>query len=156
MFEPTIALSRLVVTKGGVRVYDETFHLGLNVIRGENGSGKTTIADFIFFGLGGDTPQWRAEAALCDYVYAEVQINGEKVTFRRQVESEKLRPMSIFWGDFEKAATSADRVENISLCGNRNKGKFLPGNFHCSRYPGSQRGAFGQSHHAPDPPARLC
>jgi|CZKS01.1.fsa_nt_gi hypothetical protein len=124
MFEPTIALSRLVVTKGGVRAYDETFHLGFNVIRGENGSGKTTIADFIFFGLGGDTPQWRAEAALCDYVYAEVQINGEKVTFRRQIESEKLRPMNIFWGDFEKAAASQTEWKIFPYAGTGTKESF--------------------------------
>ncbi len=106
MLNPTIVLVRLVVTKSGNRVYDELFHEGLNIIRGENGSGKTTIADLIFFALGGDTPQWRAEAALCDYVYAELNINGTPVTIRRQIESEKARPMSISWDSFEKAQTA--------------------------------------------------
>src|ERR1039458_7056854 len=91
MFKPVIVLSRLVVTKGGVRVFDEYFHSGLNVIRGRSGSGNSTIADFIFFALGGDTPQWRAEAALCDYVYAEVLINGDPLTFRREIVAEEFR-----------------------------------------------------------------
>lgn len=106
LYSPTIALSRLVVAKGSAHVFDGKFHPGLNVIRGENGSGKTTIADFIFFALGGETPQWRAEAALCDYVYAELSVNGSAVTFRRQVEQEARRPMSIFWGTFEEAQSS--------------------------------------------------
>lgn len=100
-YKPTITLSRLVVTKDGDRVFDQAFHLGLNVIRGLNGSGKTTVADLIFFALGGETPQWRAEAALCDFVYAEVRINGQPVTLRRQIEDEKFRPMAVFWGGFE-------------------------------------------------------
>src|ERR1035437_5094448 len=106
LYRPTLILYRLLVTKVGERVYDEQFNLGLNVIRGENGSGKTTIADFIFFALGGDTPQWRAEAAICDYVFAEVSINGKPATLRRSVEQAKTRPMAIFWGSFEQAEVS--------------------------------------------------
>lgn len=103
LHKPTLTISRLVVTKGGQRVFDQSFHLGLNVIRGENGSGKTTVADFLFFGLGGDTPSWRAEAAICDYVFVEVLINGQSVTFRRQVEEERFRPMAIFWGTLDES-----------------------------------------------------
>ncbi len=124
MFEPTIVLSRLVVTKAGVRAFDQKFHTGLNIIRGENGSGKTTIADFIFFALGGDTPQWRAEAATCDYIFAEVQINGAPLTFRRQIEQEKGRPMSIFWDSFDSAQGSQTEWQLYPYAGTSAKESF--------------------------------
>lgn len=135
LYKPTLALSRLVVTKGGSRVYDEKFHPGLNVIRGENGSGKTTIADFIFFALGGDTPQWRAEAALCDYVFAEVRINGRLATLRRPVEQAKTRPMAIFWGSFEKAEVSQTDWELYPYAATTGKESFSQALFRSAGIP---------------------
>ena len=135
MFKPVIVLSRLVVTKGGVRVFDEYFHSGLNVIRGENGSGKTTIADFIFFALGGDTPQWRAEAALCDYVYAEVLINGDPLTFRREIVAEKFRPMAIYWGDAERAQRAETEWQLYPYSGTSGKESFSQAVFRVAGVP---------------------
>jgi len=78
--DPSIWLSRLTVLKTGKAVYDQRFHLGVNIIHGENGSGKSTIADFIFFALGGDHTDWRQQASMCDFTLAEVCINGAFVT----------------------------------------------------------------------------
>ena len=47
-------IRRLRVLRRGAPVYDQSYHLGVNIIRGENGSGKSTIADFIFYILGGE------------------------------------------------------------------------------------------------------
>ncbi|NNU33697.1 AAA family ATPase [Mucilaginibacter sp. S1162] len=44
-------------------VYDESFHKGVNIIRGENSSGKSTIANFIFYILGGFFNNWTTEAS---------------------------------------------------------------------------------------------
>jgi hypothetical protein len=137
--KPTLILSRLVVTKSGTRVYDEKFHQGLNVIRGENGSGKTTIADLVFFALGGDTPQWHAEAALCDFVYAEVRVNGEPLTLRREVEPEKLRPMAIFFGDFKDAAGPQTDWQLFPYAGTANKESFSQLLFHVAGIPEVKR-----------------
>jgi len=82
------------------------FHLGVNIIRGSNSSGKSTIADFIFYVLGGDFVQWKPEAQRCDAVIAEVLINGEPVTLRRYVSDEKFQPMELFWGDYTSANSS--------------------------------------------------
>jgi DNA repair exonuclease SbcCD ATPase subunit len=49
-----LALKRLRITKDASAVFDESFHRGVNIIRGENSSGKSTISDFIFYGLGGE------------------------------------------------------------------------------------------------------
>ncbi len=66
--KPTLWVQRMVVIKSGTAVYDEAFHLGVNIIRGENSTGKSTLADLIFFGLGGDVTRWKDEAGLCDEV----------------------------------------------------------------------------------------
>ncbi|CAM3205920.1 AAA family ATPase [Corallococcus sp. ZKHCc1 1396] len=105
-FDPSLQLRRLVVTKSGHHVYNKSFHSGVNIIRGKNSVGKSTIADMIFYALGGEGVTWKAEAALCDYVTAEVSISGSPVTLRREIGSQQ-RPMSIFWGNFEAAERSA-------------------------------------------------
>lgn len=52
--KPSLILERLVVVKSGCRVYDQRFHTGVNIIRGKNSPGKSTIISFIFYGLGGE------------------------------------------------------------------------------------------------------
>ena len=43
-------LRRLVIyTNEGNIAYDECFHKGINIICGDNSSGKSTITHFIFF-----------------------------------------------------------------------------------------------------------
>src|SRR4051794_11717297 len=80
--EPLLILRRLVVLYKGIAVYDERFHDGVNIIRGINSTGKSTIVDFIFFALGGDFVGWKPEAGLCEAVLAEVEINQTILTLR--------------------------------------------------------------------------
>jgi hypothetical protein len=96
----------LVVLYHGVAVYDQTFHDGVNVIRGRNSSGKSTILDFIFYALGGDFTGWKPEAESCQSVQAEVEINNAILTVRRGVTNSKGQPMEIFWGSLDDAARS--------------------------------------------------
>lgn len=106
--DPSLRLSRLVVLKSGQRAYDEEFHVGVNIIRGVPGEGnsvgKSTIADMIFFALGGDLTQWKPEAASCDQVLAEVVLNGSVVTLRREITEASQQPMWIYFGDFDTAS----------------------------------------------------
>lgn len=96
-------LKRLVVYRSGSPLYDESFHTGVNIIHGDNGSGKSTIADFIFYVLGGDLREWREYAGLADFVVAEV-IAGESVmTLRRDVSREGMRPMHLYFGPLDEA-----------------------------------------------------
>ena len=106
---PTLFLQRLVVLKSFHALYDQTFHLGLNIIRGENSSGKSTLADFIFFSLGGDLQDWIPEASAADSVHAEVRINGTVYTLSRDVEPDSHPPMYIFEGAFDKAMDSREK-----------------------------------------------
>jgi hypothetical protein len=107
MFKPNIRVDRLQVTAGGSIVYDERFHTGLNILRGENSSGKSTIMDFIFYGLGGDLSDWRESAMRCDFVTIQVALNGKSATFSREVSEQSGRPMRIFTGTLEESIASA-------------------------------------------------
>lgn len=123
--DPTIWLSRLVVLKTGKAVYDQRFHLGVNIIHGENGSGKSTIADFIFFALGGEHKEWRQKASMCDFTLAEVCINGAFVTLRREVSGMGQRPMAFFWGTLDDAQSSPiDAWRNYPFRSSANKESF--------------------------------
>ena len=108
--DPAFRLARLVVLKDGERAYDEHFHLGINIIRGVPGDGnsvgKSTIADLIFFVLGGDLIKWKDEAALCDVALAEVVINGVTVTLRREIVEAGLQPMWVYFGNFDASQTA--------------------------------------------------
>ncbi|MER9247755.1 hypothetical protein [Mesorhizobium sp. M0590] len=108
-FDPILTLNRLVVEKGQAAAYDEKFKLGINMIRSEgNSRGKSTIADLIFFALGGDLTSWKDEAGKCDRTLAEVQINGSPLTLKREIAlSTTQQPMWIFFGPLEQARNSA-------------------------------------------------
>lgn len=95
-------LSRLRVLCKGMAVYDQTFHSGVNIIRGENGSGKSTIADFIFYILGGEFDNWKTVASRCDQVQAEVITLGGALTLRRDI-GRALTPMNVYFGLMDEA-----------------------------------------------------
>lgn len=110
-FEPTLIVKRLVVERREAVVYDERFHAGVNVVRGENSSGKSTVLNFIFYGLGGDLSDWSAVARLCSRVIVEVSLNGLSATLSREIsETSGLQPMDIFGGAYDDAK-SAPRSE---------------------------------------------
>jgi peptidoglycan hydrolase CwlO-like protein len=102
--KPTLFLNRLIViTHNNQIAYDETFHNGVNIIRGQNSSGKSTIANFIFYALGGNLNNWTTEALKCKEVIAEVKINDATVTLKRDINKSGLQPMSIFWNNYEES-----------------------------------------------------
>lgn len=106
LFKPTIRLNRLKIKQGGHIAYDATFHRGVNIIRGRNSSGKTTILDFIAYALGSENIEWKPQALLCDNVFAEVALNGAPVTVMRPVNDAKMNPISIFWGTLADAESA--------------------------------------------------
>ena len=100
-----LTLRRLRVMARGKAVYDEQFHLGVNIIRGENGSGKSTIADFIFYVLGGEFDEWKEKASLCDEVRAEIHTLSGPLTLRRLIEG-RQEPINVFFGPMDDAVKS--------------------------------------------------
>ena len=100
--ERFLRLNRLRVMRSGEAVYDQIFHDGVNIIRGKNGSVKSTISDFIFFILGGEFEDWKEAASLCDEVQAEIETSKGKITLKRSTRS-KSSPLQVFFGSWQKA-----------------------------------------------------
>lgn len=106
MMQNSLFLQRLrIMTLDNQIAYDEQFHKGVNIIRGQNSSGKSTIIRFIFFALGGAYSEFVPEALRCKYVMAEVCVNGETVvTLKRYIEANEDKkvnyqaPMYIYYG----------------------------------------------------------
>tara|TARA_R110001592_G_scaffold29572_2_gene107137 strand:- start:4807 stop:6690 length:1884 start_codon:yes stop_codon:yes gene_type:complete len=102
-YKPYLIVNRLVVTKDSKHVYDERFHEGVNIVCGKNSSGKSTISDFIFYGLGGDLSKWKAEAKSCDYVYLEASLSGKIFTLKREIKESGRSGMDLFGDTFDIA-----------------------------------------------------
>ena len=104
-------LKRLVIyTNSGMVAYDELFHKGVNIICGDNSSGKSTITHFIFFALGGEFNDFVPEARECQVVYAEIEADGTILTLKRYIEiNERTQNINsriaihLFWGNFEES-----------------------------------------------------
>ncbi len=100
---PRIALKRLVVFRGKTTVYDERFHEGINVIHSNSNScGKSTIADFIFFTLGGNVKEFKSVAAQCTHIYGEFLLDESTLTFRRVIQTPPP-PIDVCYGGYEEA-----------------------------------------------------
>ncbi len=108
MMQNNLFIRRLIVkTNEGLTAYDEAFHEGVNIISGQNSSGKSTIIRFIFFVLGGCYSDFVPEAMKCRLVVAEVEINGNIYTLKRHLEKaddgkvNKYAPMYIYFGSIQ-------------------------------------------------------
>lgn len=108
-FNPRITIRRLVITKGGRTAYDQEFHDGVNIIRGDNGTGKSTIMEFIFYGIGGSVGNWTKEARSCDNVFCEVILNDKVFTFSRDIVDQNKSKMAIFEGNYEAAISNKEK-----------------------------------------------
>lgn len=102
-YRPTLIINRVVVERNQFVVYDGVFHRGVNILRGDNSSGKSTILNFIFYGLGGDLTDWSDVAQLCTRVIIEASFNGMVATLAREISTEAGRPMDIFAGSYAAA-----------------------------------------------------
>lgn len=99
-------INRLRILKSGKAVYDQEFHSGVNIIRGDNSSGKSTISDFIFYILGGEYDNWKAAAKLCEEVQAEIFTKNGTVTLKREINT-RLTPIYVYYGSMDEAEKSA-------------------------------------------------
>lgn len=105
----TLFIRRLVIAKSKKTVFDQSFHIGVNIIRGDNSVGKSTVMDLLFYVLGGDLKpeRWTEEALTCTQVICEISTNKNILTISRSIDIESKSPMLFFDGSIENAATSS-------------------------------------------------
>lgn len=110
MMRNNLFLNRLFIqTEEGGIAYDETYHKGVNIIRGDNSSGKSTITHFIFFVLGGAFNDFVPEARKCSVVFAEIEMNNAVFTVKREVIKDDegnistQAPLYFFWGNMDES-----------------------------------------------------
>lgn len=103
LFEPTLQVREVAIYHGAKHAYRESFHRGVNIISGENSSGKSTILSLIIYGLGADISNWSEHAKLCDRVSIEVSLNGNVATLSRSISAQSGQPMEIFSGSLVEA-----------------------------------------------------
>lgn len=103
MTRSSLFIERLIVRKSLGHVYDERFHPGINVIRGDHSVGKTTILELLFYVLGGEikSNQWLYPADKCDDIICQLRVNGNVFTIKRIIETSGVPPIDIRSGPFE-------------------------------------------------------
>ncbi|MBE0471882.1 MAG: AAA family ATPase [Methyloprofundus sp.] len=101
-------VDRFAVYGMGKFVYDQRFHVGVNIIRGANGTGKSTIMDLLNYSLGSESADWTKEQSRCDYVMTQVSINGHTATLKRDITVTGKEKILFFDGDMEVARVNQD------------------------------------------------
>lgn len=104
-FRQHLIIKRLLVVSGRKQVYDQEFFAGVNIIRGDNGTGKSTVMDLLFFVLGGDVKEWTEEQSRCNYVMCEVEASGKTLTLKREIANSTS--MFIYEGALDPEAPSS-------------------------------------------------
>ncbi len=105
-----------VLTAEGKVAYDELFHHGVNIIRGANSSGKSTVTRLLFYALGGDYTQFVPEARSCSRVMVEISTDEATLTLSRPIAKDSngrvqsQQGMTIYWGTLDEAL--ADQCES--------------------------------------------
>lgn len=134
--KPQLCLNRLVVVSHlGLVAFDEHFHKGVNIIRGQNSSGKSTIANFIFYVLGGDFSNWTSEALKCHEVLAEIEVNGAVITIKRKIVDKAGQPMSFYWGPYLSASSDSLNWQTYSYRQTDNRVSFSNVMFNALSFP---------------------
>lgn len=131
MMHNNLFLNRLVIyTNKGLIAYDEKFHKGINIIRGDNSSGKSTISHFIFYILGGAFNDWVKEARECSKVYAEVELNGAIITLKRNItfnidgKGNTKQSIYFYWGNYSEAIDASEGWQKFNYDTTENKKSF--------------------------------
>lgn len=122
IIEPTLEINNLLVIKDEKIAFNGIFESGLNVITGDNSSGKTTILDLIAYTLGMEDIPLKEEALSCDVSYLSIKINDSNLILRREISDVSRRPISIAYeyfdinklNDYDWQTFSINRSDKIS------------------------------------------
>ena len=132
----TLFINRfIVISTSGQIAYDETFHKGVNIIRGKNSSGKSTIMNLLFFALGGNFKKWNSAALECDTVIVEICINEIVITLRRLIRNADRQSMYIYWGNIDDAISATSGWQKYPYNQTENTESYTNVLFELLKYP---------------------
>lgn len=115
MSQSKLFVKRFAVSKSGRFLYDQTFHYGVNIIRGVNGTGKSTVVDLMSYALGAVLTEWTKEQLSCDWVIAEVLLNDNIFCLKREITVSGQAKMDIFEGELKDALSSVSEWTQYSI-----------------------------------------
>lgn len=125
LIKPTLTIRKIITYKNNIPVFECEFHTGVNIVRGQNSSGKTTVLDLIAYNLGSENIPWKQEALLCDHTIIEVSLNGKHACLKREISDKAQNPMFIFWGTLQDALeASFEKWEKYSFSRSSSKISF--------------------------------
>lgn len=106
---PFLMVKRFAVRRGEKMVYDQNFKLGLNIIRGDNTTGKSTIVDLMYFALGAELTEWTTDQEKCDETLIEVHLNYMPFCLKREITESGKSAMYIYEGKLDDALKDLSR-----------------------------------------------
>lgn len=107
MNKSAIMIERLVVHNFlGKIACDLPFKNGLNIISGENSSGKSTVLDFLAYTLGAENIKFKTAAKQCTHSFVQVKICNQVITLMREVNQKNQTGLSVFFGTYDESSLS--------------------------------------------------
>jgi len=64
--------------------------------------------DMLAFSLGAENIRWKPQALKCSRTLVEVSLNNELACFKREISTEQMRPLYIYWGSMENALIAGE------------------------------------------------
>ncbi|GAB3535094.1 SMC family protein [Photobacterium alginatilyticum] len=122
-----LKLNRFIAIKENQIMYDEHFHDGINVIRGEHSVGKSTLLDLIFYSLGGELKEkeWKEPIEQYEKVICEASIGERKITLTRAVATDNTKPhIEVIEGSYEDSLSSISEPLELGPVRSENKMSF--------------------------------
>lgn len=108
MSKSRLFIERLVILSGAKRVYDQPFHPGINILRGWNTTGKSTVMDLLVFGLGAEITSWNEHQSKCDWVIVQLNINGFILTVKRERTATGKSAILFFEGTIDESQKDSE------------------------------------------------
>ncbi|KJF86994.1 hypothetical protein [Photobacterium phosphoreum] len=122
-----LKINRFVAIRNNRIMYDQLFHDGINVIRGEHSVGKSTLLDLIFYSLGGELKEkeWKSPLTQYEKVIIEVTIGTRTLTLSRQIETNNKKPyINVFEGNLDDALLNHNKWLPLGPSRSENKMSF--------------------------------
>lgn len=113
MSKSKLFIERLVILAGMKRVYDQPFHPGINILRGWNTTGKSTVMELLVFGLGAEITSWNEHQSKCDWVIVQISINGRTLTIKRERTETGKSPMLFFEGTIDQSQMDSENWQRF-------------------------------------------